>query len=268
MLQPRIDILRAGPILSHHIRSKLVAIFDISILGKNADHPRAKALHEIEAKPIKAQLLDQHARIVEHRRVNQWISMAQMRKSRIVLSLDHELFIPAGMKTVPVPRKAAALRPELCPPLLTIQRIHLLLIRAGVVIDHHVGVQSNIVRMSLRNQRLKLGTIPIQRLSSALLVIVAKIEVVVRVIPIRPMVRSLRDRRQPQRIHSRFAKILHFFGNMIPPLTLFLLLDRRIPVKSLHHYSHFVWSPFRSMDSHPHIAASMHACSLYVHCLQ
>ena len=67
--------------------------------------------------------------------------MAEMRKPGEVLAFDHHLLVAAGMEAVPVARKLAALRIELCPALLPVERIDLFLIRAGVVVDHHVGVQ-------------------------------------------------------------------------------------------------------------------------------
>ncbi len=121
--------------------------------------------------------------------------MAQVRKPCIVLSLNHELFIATGMKAVPIAREATALRPELCPPFLPIQRIHLFLVSTGVVIDHHIGIEAYVVFMRLGNQRLKLGAVPIERLGSPLLIMVPKIEVVVWVISIRAMIGGLRDRR-------------------------------------------------------------------------
>ena len=87
--------------------------------------------------------------------------MAQVRELGVVLALDHHSFIAAGMETVPVTRKFATLGLELRPPLLPVQRIHLFLVGAGVVVDHHVSDRAHVVLVHLLYQRLQLGAVAI-----------------------------------------------------------------------------------------------------------
>src|SRR6185312_16891683 len=98
---------------------------------------RAKSFDKIEAEAIEAKLLDQHPSVLKHRSVDGGIAVAQMWKPSVVFfAWHHHLLIPARMEAVPVTRKPSTLRPELCPPLLPVQRVHLFFIRAGVMVDH------------------------------------------------------------------------------------------------------------------------------------
>ncbi len=68
-----------------------------------------------------------------------------MRKAGELFAFDHRAFITAGMEGVPIARKLTALRIELRPTALAVERVDLFFIRAGVVVDHHVGDRAHTV---------------------------------------------------------------------------------------------------------------------------
>src|ERR1700677_551496 len=149
-----IDVFGPRPVLPYNERRKFLVVFDVSVLRQQADDPRAEALDEVETKSIEAQLFDKESSVFKHGRVDNRIAVAQMRKASEVLAFHHHLFIAAGVKTVPVARKFSTLWIELRPALLPVQRINLLLIRAGVMVDDHVGIQAHPMQMGLGNQCL------------------------------------------------------------------------------------------------------------------
>ena len=89
LVEPAVDVLAAGPVLADHVRGELLAVLDVPVLREEADHPRAEALDEVEAEAVEAELFDQHAGVLEHRRVDHGIAMAEVGKAGEVLALHH-----------------------------------------------------------------------------------------------------------------------------------------------------------------------------------
>src|ERR1017187_6014974 len=242
LVQPAFDVVAPRPVFPYHVRLEILAILNVLVLRQQSDHPRAEPLDIIEAESVETQLFDQHPRVLVHRRIDLRIAMAQVRKACVVLAVDHYPLVTAGMEVVIVARKDPALRVELRPALLPVERIHLFLVRARVVIDHHVGVQPDAVLMRLRDQRLHLNPVSVPGLGPTLLVEISQIEVVVWVVAHRGVARPLVHRRQPQRVDTRLAQVFNLFGDEVPPLVFPFLVLRRVPVESLHHYCHIPWS--------------------------
>src|SRR3984885_12878893 len=144
--------------------------------------------------------------------------MAGGREAAEVFALDHHLLVAAGMKAVPVAREAAALRHELRPALLSVERIDFLLVRTGVEIDPHVGVQADVFLVGLCDQGFKLGAVAVPGLYAALLVEVAQVEVVVWSVAHADIAGLLRDRRQPKRINPCRSPVLNLLRGKSPPL--------------------------------------------------
>src|ERR1700689_4898519 len=104
-----------------------------------------------------------------------------MRKAGEGFALEPRL-VAAGMKAVPVARKTFALRLEFRPARLAVQGILLFFIPAGVVVDDDIRINLHLVLMSLGDQRFEFLSIAEVSFHSALLVIIAKIEIVIRVV--------------------------------------------------------------------------------------
>ena len=157
--------------------------------------------------------------------------MAEVGISRVVLPLHDRALIAAGMEVVEVAGKDAALGVEFRPALLAVDRVDLFLVGAGVVVDHHVGIEPDAMRVRLRDQRFQLRPVAVPGLGSALLVEVAQVEVVVGVVAHRGVAGRLVDRRQPQRVEAGLAQVFNLLGDEVPPLVFLFLVPGSSPSK-------------------------------------
>src|SRR5207245_8065270 len=96
------------------------------------------ALDHVVAEPVEPDFFQQPTRVINELGVNKRRPMTEVghvAESRAVPGL-----VLAGMKTFPITWKPAALRRELCPARLSVERICFQLICAAVVIEYEIGI--------------------------------------------------------------------------------------------------------------------------------